>query len=121
MGVYRVSTVPLTVVLLGAGVLVWWLAVRAVAGDRFGVFHWVPVAFAWLVIPMHIAGATFRTPRFSTWLICVWHTIGLVLAIAYVVRRVTSAKEDAPKGVYGFHGRVRRRTGTCIASRLKGN
>lgn len=79
-----------TFLLLVVSVFVWWFAIRAIAGDRFGIFHWIPVAMACFGVPILVADLTFQYPHLPHRLLLGWHGIGLFLAAVYLVRAQTS-------------------------------
>lgn len=78
---------PVTFALLVITVVIWWFAVLGIAGNRFGLFHWVPVAIASFAVPMMIADTTFQDPQLEAWLRFGWDVVGILLASVYFIRR----------------------------------
>jgi hypothetical protein len=81
-----VKTDPLTFLQLAAVVVIWWFAILAVAGKRFGMFHWLPVAICCFAIPLGLADLLRPQPEMASWGVWTWHGIGLLLAAVYFGR-----------------------------------
>ena len=71
-------------------VALWWLAVRAVFGDWFGVLEWLPVGSAAFGIPMLMVDLVATThPQVSAeWLLAAWAGVALLIDGVWVGRRV---------------------------------
>lgn len=91
------KTDPLTFLQLAAVVVIWWFAVLAVAGKRFGMFHWVPVAICCFAIPIGLADLLAEQPELGRWLVWTWHGMGLLVAAVYFARLPAKRREGRAK------------------------
>jgi hypothetical protein len=48
-------------------VAAWWLAIRIVFGNRFGVFLWMPVAWAAIGMPIVLVDVEWSRGQYAGW------------------------------------------------------
>jgi hypothetical protein len=78
----------LTLLALGGNLAVWWLAVRAVFGRRFGILEWVPIALLAFGVPLLLADVAALSRHWSDdWLIAGWLSVALVIDMVWLLRR----------------------------------
>ena len=86
----------LIILALCGWVCLWWLAVRVVAGRRFGFAEWVPVAMLAFGVPLLVADflATHTDLSVGEYFLCSWVGIVVVIDGTWAFRKVIRYRRE---------------------------